>query len=125
MATIKLGSAPKNFKKTVTVTLPDGSQGSIECLFKYRTVKEYGQFIDALGQGAVPAGGDAAHSLEAYLGRTIEKSGEYLMQVLDGWNLDQELTPATAQQLCDEVPGASLAIIEAYRAASVEGRLGN
>jgi hypothetical protein len=32
---------------------------------------------------------------------------------------------AAVEQLCDELPGAAQDIMDAYRAAVVEGRLGN
>ena len=56
---------------------------------------------------------------------TKDKNAAYLIDVLDGWNLDEVLTRDTAAQLCDELPGAATEIMEAYRLAIVEGRLGN
>ena len=53
------------------------------------------------------------------------QNAAYLLDVLDGWNLDETLTRDTAAQLCDELPGAATEIMEAYRLAIVEGRLGN
>lgn len=127
MATISLGKAPKNFKKLVRVPMLDGTEGTIDCLFKYRTVTAYGELIDGLsteaGVKVDTSAGD--FSLKAVFERTRDKNGEFLVKVLDGWNLDEEFTQANAQQLCDELPGAASAIFEAYRAAIVEGRLGN
>lgn len=126
MATIKLGQRPKNFKRTVEVPMHDGTKGTVECVFKYRTVVEYGEFIDRLNTSAgyKPADG-SDFSLKDFMSNTRDKNGAYLLEVLEGWNLDSDLTLVTAQQLCDEYPGACNAVIEAYRVATVEGRLGN
>lgn len=127
MATITLGKAPKNFKKIVTVPMLDGTTGTVECLFKYRTSVEYGEFIDALASasGAEAPKGDSVFSLKATLERKREKNGDFMLQILEGWNLDIEFSKDAAQQLCDELPGAAEAIFDTYRIAIVEGRLGN
>jgi hypothetical protein len=44
---------------------------------------------------------------------------------MDGWDLDEELNVANLERLADELPGAVMAIMEDYRAACCEGRLGN
>ena len=59
------------------------------------------------------------------MGKTSAKNAEYLLKVLDGWNLDEEISKATLEQLSDEVPSAVTAIMEAYRLSILEGRLGN
>lgn len=127
MATITLGKAPKNFKKIVTVPMLDGTPGTIECLFKYRTSVEYGAFVDALANatGAEPPKAEGAFSLKEILERKREKNGDFMLQILEGWNLDVEFSKGAAQQLCDELPGAAEAIFDTYRIAIVEGRLGN
>ena len=48
MAKITLGKKPKNFKKTISVQMLDGTTGTGECVFKYRTKKEFGEFIDGI-----------------------------------------------------------------------------
>lgn len=129
MAKVKLGSRPKNFKRTVTFPMHEGEIGSIECLYRYRTRKEFGAFIDALNEaaGLVPTAG--ADGEKVTMTALLEKSGgsnaEYLMQVLDGWNLDEEFNRANVQQLIDELPGAANTIMEEYRLCITEGRLGN
>ena len=52
MAKIKLGSTPKSFKRIVTVDMLDGTKGSIECQFKYRTRTQFGQFLDTVFSSA-------------------------------------------------------------------------
>lgn len=128
MATIVLGKAPKNFRKLVKVPMLDGTEGTIECIFKYRTSVEYGAFIDSLTSTAsaeVPKPEGAPFSLADTLARKRERNGEFMLQILEGWNLDVEFSKDAAQQLCDELPGAADAIFDTYRVAIVEGRLGN
>ena len=124
MATISLGKAPKNFKKLITVKMLDGTEGTIECLFKYRTVSAYGAFRDEMAKDSGLADPASITWAEIFEKRR-DKGGEYLSHILDGWNLDVDFNHANAQQLCDELPGAASAIVDAYHAASVEGRLGN
>ena len=129
MAKITLGKRPKSFPKTVKFTDVDGTEMAAPVIYKYRTRKEYGAFIDALNEaaGLVPAPG--ADGEKVTMTMLLEKSDgsniDYLMQVLDGWSLDEPFDRANVQQLVDEFPGAANAIMEAYRAAIVEGRLGN
>jgi len=44
---------------------------------------------------------------------------------MDGWNLDVDFNLANAQQLCDEMPAAAAKLMDDYRMACIEGRLGN
>jgi len=126
MASIKLGNRPKNFKRIVKFGLIEGGEGSIECTFKYRTRSEFGRLIDGMAHDARQAGAAGADlSVAQIMDATKDKNAAYLLDVLDGWNLDEVLTRDTAAQLCDELPGAATEIMEAYRLAIVEGRLGN
>lgn len=130
MAKIKLGNRPKNFKKTVKVPMLEGGEGTIEVSYIYRTRTEFGGLIDGLMDkaGVVPASqGDADQkfSLAAALEKTRESNADYIMQVADGWNLDVEFSREAVAQLCDELPGAALAIMNDYRMAITEGRMGN
>ena len=128
MATkIKLGARPKSFTRIVKFPMLEGGEGSIECTFKYRTRKEFGEFIDALVEsaGANPKDDGEKFSMSDLMDRTAGQNAKYIMDVLDGWNLDEDLSQANLQQLADELPGAAAAIMETYRTACVEGRLGN
>lgn len=135
MAKIKLGARPKHFPAKITVALPEGGEGTIELQFVYRTRVEFGQFVDDLLQAAkvpapAPAAGEAgdqalAFSVREAIERTRDTNADYIMQIVAGWNLDEEFSRAAVVQLCNELPGAALAIIERYRAAITEGRLGN
>lgn len=127
MAKIVLGKRPQSFKHVVKFPMLDGTQGAIEVTYKYRTRTEFGQFIDKIMADAgvdKPADGEV-FSLEKLMEKTAGSNADYLLQVLEGWDLDVALSHESAQQLADEIPGAANAIMESYRAAITEGRLGN
>lgn len=123
MSKITLGKQPKTFAPVaVTFPMPDGTEGSIEAVFKYRSRKQFGEFLrDTFKVDEQPGQLDLA----AVMAASVEKNGAYLADVLDGWNLDEKLTPETTAQLADELPAAAKALMEAYSAAVTEGRLGN
>ena len=132
MAKVILGNKPKNFKKAVTFPMLDGSEGSIEVLFKYRTKREYGAFIDEAKASAglrltdKTDGDDKKEISWAEVhGLGIEANADHLMGVIEGWNLDAEPNREAFEQLADELPAAANAILETYRKAIIEGRLGN
>ena len=127
MATIKLGSAPKSIKQLITVDLLDGSVGTIECLFKYRTRREFGAFVEAARakSDASQTAANEANRFTALVEAGIGNNVEYLLDILDGWNLDVELNAANVEQLCNELPGVAQAIVEAYQTLITTGRLGN
>lgn len=130
MAKIILGKRPKNFKKTITVDMLEGGDGSVEISYKYRTRSEFGNFIDEIfnDAGVNPASQDDVDvklSLAEALKKTLDVNADYIMKVADGWNLDIEFSRDSVAQLCDELPGVALQIINSYRLAITEGRLGN
>lgn len=124
MAKLILGQPPKSFKRAVTFKMIDGTDAVIECEFKYRTRKEFGEFIDGIFKDAdEPSTGE--FSMKKLMERTSSKNAEYLEAVLLGWNLDVDLDKAALEQMADEFPNAVSTIMEAYRTAVLEGRLGN
>jgi hypothetical protein len=125
MAKITLGKPPKSFAPvTVKFPMPDGSDGVIECVFKYRSRKQFGEFLSSTFNSAAEGEG-AKLDLAQVMAAAVDKNGAYLADVLDSWSLDEKLSPETAAQLADEVPAAAAAIMEAYSRAVTEGRLGN
>jgi hypothetical protein len=150
MPNIKLGSRPKSFKKTVTFPMLDG-EGSIEFNFRYRTRVEYGAFVDdwrkkreeesaaevesvlkaheAAAKAAKEAGTEPPKleilTEKALQAKMVEASADYIQQIADGWNLDEEFNWANIHELCDTIPSASGAIADAYREALTEGRRKN
>lgn len=128
MAKIKLGARPKTFKRVVTFDMLEGGKGAIECIYKYRTRSEFGAFIDSIVEaaGLKPKPDGEKFSMQELMEQTAGANADYLLEVLDGWNLDDaELNKANAQQFADELPGGAAAVMETYRLALVEGRLGN
>lgn len=130
MAKIILGKRPKNFKTKVTFPMLDGELGSVEISYIYRTRTEFGTLIDGLMEDAgVEATGASEDSQKFSLAQALEKTrdtnADYIMKVADGWNLDVEFDRKSVAQLCDEIPAAALAIMNTYRNAITEGRLGN
>ena len=132
MAKLKLGSRPKSFKRTVSFDMLDGTKGTIEAIYKYRTRTEFGAFVDEMFDKAKDTEDqDEAKelpkqlSMYEFMEKTKDTNADYLLKVLDGWNLDEELSRETLQQLSDEVPAAVGALMETYRVSILEGRLGN
>ncbi len=125
MAKIKLGQRPKTFKRMVSFPLLDNSMGQIELVFKYKTRSEFGSFIDALLEDAGKDKSDGNFSMKELMERTADSNADYILQVAEGWNLDEEFNRANLQQLSDEIPAATAAIMEAYRLVISEGRQGN
>ena len=106
----------------------DGSKGSIDITYKYRTRKEFGLFIDEILEAAGEEKGHAdtdKFSMLDLMSKTADSNAEYVMRVVDAWSLEEELSRQNIQQLSDEIPAAVNAIMEQYRIAITEGRLGN
>jgi Phage tail assembly chaperone len=130
MAKITLGKRPKSFKRKLTIPMLDGTDATIEVSYVYRTRTEFGAFVDELftAAGVQPssqADEDVKFSLEAALQRTRDTNADYILKIADGWDLDIAYSRDAVVQMCDELPGAALQIIDAYRLAVTEGRLGN
>lgn len=126
MSTIKLGTVPKSFKRVVSFPMLDGTTGMIEAEFRYRTRDQFGTFIDQLVKDAgVQADQVEGHGMAGLMKRTTDKNGRYLLEILVGWNLPDELTIDNARALSNEIPAAAAALMETYRSAVTEGRLGN
>lgn len=130
MAKIKLGNRPKNFTKTVKAPMLEGGEGSVGIQYIYRTRTEFGAFIDDLMASAgVKLNSHDEDDIQANLAHAMtlarDKNADYIMKVADGWDLDIDFTRANVVQMCDELPGIAIAIMETYRMACTEGRLGN
>lgn len=127
MSRIKLGARPKNFKRKLDVSLPENEAGTIEVSYIYRTRTEFGAFVDEL-MGAAPkteAIDAASFSLAKIMAGNVDRQADYIMRMIDGWDIDQPFDRTHVRQLCDELPGIASQIIESYRLAVSEGRLGN
>ena len=139
MTKIVLGARPKNFKREVTFKLHEGGNGTIVVTYKYRTRSEYGAFVDErvkaskeAAQSAIEAAIAAAEAgsvvdtgMQVLLDKSAADNVAFILDAVEGWNLDAPYGRPSVEQLADELPQAVLAIIENYRVACTEGRLGN
>lgn len=139
MAKIKLGQRPATFQRTVTFTLVDGSEGSIGMVYKYRTRREFGalqdEMLDKMRADAEAQEKQAKKSakkseapkisLEEVWTEASKNNADFVLKLAEGWDLDEPFTREAIEQLSDEIPAAVTAIVESYRQAVVEGRLGN
>ncbi|OZI44482.1 hypothetical protein CEK29_07050 [Bordetella genomosp. 5] len=126
MAKIVLGKRPKSFTRKVTFPMLDGTEGVINCVFKYRTKTEFGELLDKLGANVGAAvDTEKPFSLSDFYGGVNKKNAEHLLQILEGWDVEADLTSESVEQLADELPAAGAAIAHAYQLGIVEGRLGN
>lgn len=127
MANVTLGKRPESFKHPVKFPMLDGTVGEITITFKYRTRTEYGQFIDKVmaDAGIENRKGQEKLSLEALMKQSNNNSADHLMQVILDWDLEVPLSRDAVKQLSDEQPAAAAEIMETYRVACNEGRLGN
>jgi len=139
MAKIILGERPKNFKLRVTFKLLDGSEGKIELTSRYRTRTEYAVFVDAAVKAsreaaetalkraiaAAEKGEEVAGGMQQSLAKVDEDNVQFILGAAEDWDLDQPFDLANVRQLADEYPQAVSAIVDAYRVACTEGRLGN
>ncbi|RAR51685.1 tail assembly chaperone [Paraburkholderia unamae] len=126
MAKLALGTRPANFSHAVKFKMLDGTEAAIDVSYKYRTRKEYGAFVDQVAAAAKEERvADEDFSWANVMEKTGTANAAYVMQVVDGWNLDEPFTLENVQQLADELPAAIAAIMDTYRVAITQGRLGN
>lgn len=137
---IVLGKRPESFKRTITFPMLEGGEGCMSVDFVYRTRKEHAAFVDDIKAG-VEAKGDAEAERYKKLVEAgenvpaikqadlvkyqIEANIDTIMGAVKGWNLDIPFDREAVEQLVDELPGAVAAILNDYRDAITEGRLGN
>lgn len=121
MAKIKLGTRPESVKHIVKFKLLDGQDAQIQCVYKYRTRTEFAEFT----KGVTGQAYEGEFDFSKFIKGSVAQAAKYLQGVLLGWDLDEELNDESLLQLADELPQACAAIMESYRAAMLEGRLGN
>lgn len=128
MPKLVLGKTPKTFKPfLVKYQLPDGTDDQILITFRYKTRKEFAQFLNTLfaASGQAPTAEPDQLDFEALYAQASDKTVSQLTQIIDGWDFAEPVTAATLAQLHDQVPAAAAAMTAAYAAACNEGRLGN
>jgi hypothetical protein len=125
MAKLQLGKAPTSFKRTVKIQQLDESFVTIELDFKYRTRTEYAELIDTILK---PKDGKKAKD-DISFADTIKELGEgtidFILQICNGWDLEDEFNRENVAILVDQFPSASTEISDAYRLAILEGRIKN
>ncbi|WP_157266644.1 phage tail assembly chaperone [Azohydromonas aeria] len=139
-AKITLTARPGPFTKTVAIPTPEGEDAKVSFIFKYRTRKEFAKFMDAYNAAArerakalfpQPAEGEEAPAeapavTDAVLADAINESGaQYLIDVAEGWGLDEDFTLENAQRLVDMYPGTVPAVAKVYGETLKDGRSGN
>jgi hypothetical protein len=128
MSKITLGTKPKTFKKfPVKFVMPDGESGQIGVTFKYRSRKEFAAYLNVLfgGNSVEKQDGDEKHDFVKLFEKATDKSVAQLLDAIDSWDFEYELSKETLNQLADELPVVLSALGAAYNAACTEGRLGN
>lgn len=132
MAKLKLGTPPKTFKNKVEIPLLEGGTAEITFDFKYRTRKEFGDFVDNFIKEATKEDkpkkkkdADRESVLSDILASEDEANAQYILQVAEGWDLDDPFTEDSIKQLINEFPNSSTIISETYAQALTRGRLKN
>jgi hypothetical protein len=156
---VTLGSAPRTFKPiTVTFMMPDGTEGKFTVVYKYRSRKQFGAWLDELltaGKAKAEAAAEEANTPtpvymedeapepkpefrnELFFAEMGESAADYLTGTVDdtgkvttpgcveSWDLEFKPTRENVLQMADELPAAISALMESYRSACRDGRLGN
>lgn len=126
MAKLTLGNRPSSFKHTVKFKLLDGTEATIEIVYRYRTRTEFGVFLDEVAAASKQErGADDEFSWAKVMEQTGDANADYVMQAVEGWNLDEPFALESVQQLADELPAAVAAIMDTYRSAITQCRLVN
>lgn len=120
MQKVTLGQRPKSIAKQVTFTLPDGEMGAIKMSYIYRTRVEFGALLDEPSSPLV-----TPETMSQSMSLAVDSSADYILRISDGWDVGVPFSRENVWQLCNEMPSAATAIIQGYREAIVEGRLGN
>lgn len=121
---IKLGNPPKFFARTVEFVFIDGTKGSINVEFHYRTREEFAKFI-AEAYKPRPDEGAPETALENAAAAELDRDATLIRGALVSWDLEDGLSFDSARLLASTYPAAAAAILEEYRLAIVEGRRKN
>jgi hypothetical protein len=131
---VKLGNAPKSFKKPVAIVLLSGVTADIEMNFIYRTRSEFAALVDekiasdiaaenaVLGESESAA---PAKTVADWFKEADQGGAKFVLKIADGWDLDDPFNEKSLLQLEDENPGALAAIAAKYRQSVAETRVKN
>lgn len=127
MAKFKLGERPKTFLRKIKFDTLEGVKSEFGVTYHYRTKAEFFELVDELLAAAKARG--AATDEDKPLSEIVKSADgdnvQYVLKIVAGWDLDDDLNEANMRRLVNEYPAAATAIIDSYRLACVEGRLGN
>jgi hypothetical protein len=127
MAKLQLGKAPTSFKRTVTIEQLDGTKDTIELDFKYRTRTQYAELLDSILSPDTKKNkkADEPKSFAEILKSQGDGTIDFIMQIANGWDLEDAFNRENVAILVDSFPNATAEINESYRVAILEGRLKN
>lgn len=101
---LSLSIAP-TFKAPATIAIPGAKPVDVQFTFIHRTQDELKEFIDN--------------------GMRDLSNVELIQAVASGWELDDAFTTESLEQLTQNYPGSSLAIVSAYLAEMAGARVKN
>lgn len=125
MAKFQLGAKPKTFNHKIEFETLDGVKTDFSVSYYYRTKSEFFKLVDDLLATAKARGIDEDKPLSEVVLAADGDNVQYILKIVSGWSLDDDLNETNVRRLVDEYPAAAAAIIDSYRAACVEGRRGN
>jgi len=94
MAKLSLASAPKTFKRKVTIELLDDTTADIELTFKYKTRSDYAKLLDEVMKADKADDGKVETAVDIFK-RLGAGTAEFLMKIVEAWDLDDEFNQAT------------------------------
>jgi hypothetical protein len=147
MAKIKLGNTPKTFKRTIEIVNIDGTVNTLDITYKYRTRRQFAELVDGQiaaakatadaeaaaakaagendGDDSAPKAAEPQKTVAELVSEQFATDASAVLEIAEGWDLDDKFNADTLAQLEDENPGALFAITQAYRAAVVDVRVKN
>lgn len=134
---IVLGNNPKTFKKVIHLFDVNGKKENLQIEFKYRTRQQFAALVDARNVrekakeeadlAALAEAGEegAAKTYEQTVQEMLDDSVAKVLEIAQGWDLEDEFTSENLMQLDGMFPSALMDIQNAYQAALLETRRKN
>lgn len=134
MSRFKFAARPATFKHVVKWKDLEGASVELPVVFRTRTRKEFGALFDEmLDEAKAAKGGQEAAdmTMTQIMESNAGNNAKYIMAAVESWgavdeaNNPVEFSEARVQEFADAWPAGANALMEAYRTACLEGRLGN
>ncbi len=93
------------FPGTITIT-GQGVQQVLNVTFRHKTKTRYGEIFAGLADGTI-------------------QPEDAVMEVVEKWDADRELTPQGIRAIMEDLPGFDWAVLTGYGEALTVGRKGN